>query len=46
MNIKTNLLEEYIEFVANTKKPNKKLWVCTIILVFTLIIFTIIRLFR
>ena len=46
MNIKTNLLEEYVDFVDNTKKRNKKLWICTIILVFIVIILTIIRVFR
>ena len=25
MNIKTNLIEEYVNFVDNTKKQNKKL---------------------
>ena len=43
MNIKTNLLEEFVNFVDITKKQNKKLWICTIILVFILIILTIIR---
>ena len=43
MNIKTNLLEEYVSFVDNTKKQNKNLWRCTIILVFILIILTIIQ---
>ena len=42
MNIKTNLLEEYINFVDITKKQNLKLWICTNILVFILIILTII----
>ena len=42
MNIKTNLLEEYVNFVDITKKRNKKLWICTIILVFILIILTVI----
>ena len=37
MNIKTNLLEEYINFVDITKKQNKNLWICTIILVFIVI---------
>ena len=46
MNIKTNLLEEYVNFVDNTKKRNKKLWKCTIILVFILFILTFIRVFR
>ena len=43
MNIKTNLLEEYVNFVDNTKQQNKNLWICTIILVFIVIILTIIR---
>ena len=42
MNIKTNLLEEYINFVDNTKKQNKNLCIRTIILGFILIILTII----
>ena len=42
MNIRTNLLEEYVNFVDTTKKRNKKLWICTIILVFILIILIII----
>ena len=42
MNIKANLLEEYVNFVDNTKKRNNKLWICTIILVFIVIILTII----
>ena len=46
MNIKTNSLEEYVNFVDNTKKPNKKLWICTNILVFIVIMLTIIRVFR
>ena len=44
--IETNLLEENVNFVDNTKKRNKRLWICTIILVFVLIILTIIRVFR
>ena len=43
MNIKTNLLEEYVNFVDTTKKQNKNLWICLIILVFILIILTSIR---
>ena len=46
MNIKTNLPEDYVIFVDITKKRNKKLWICTIILVFIVINFTIIRVFR
>ena len=42
MNIKTKLLEEYVNFVDTTKKRYKKLSICTIILVFILIILTII----
>ena len=38
MNIRTNLLEEYVNFVDTTKKRYKKLWIFTIILVFILII--------
>ena len=40
MNIKTKLLEEYVNFVDNTNKQNKNLWICIIILVFIVIIFT------
>ena len=40
MNIKTNLLEEYVNFVDNTKKRKKNLWICIIILLFILIILT------
>ena len=46
MNIKTNLLEEYVNFVDNTKKRNEKLWIYTIILVLILFILTSIRVFR
>ena len=46
MNIKTNLLEEYVNFVDITKKRNKKLWICSIKFVFILIIFTIIQVYR
>ena len=46
MKIKTNLLEEYVKFVDNTKKRNKKLWISTIVLVFIMIILAIIRVFR
>ena len=37
MNIKTSLIEKYVNFVDNTKKQNKKLWIFTIILVFILL---------
>ena len=46
MNIKTNLLEDYVSFVDTTKKRNKKLWICTFILVFIMIVLTLIRVFR
>ena len=46
MNIKTNLIEEYVNFVDNTKKQNKKLWIFTIILVFILLIILTIITFR
>ena len=46
MNIKTNLLENYVDFVDNTKKQNKYLRICTIILVFIVIFPTILRVFR
>ena len=46
MNIKTNLLEEYVNFVDNTKKQNKKFWICTILLVFILFFLRSIRVFR
>ena len=45
MNNKTNLIEDYVNFVDNTKRQNKNLRICTIILVFILIIHTIIRVF-
>ena len=40
MNIKTNLIEEYVNFVDNTKKQNKNLWIFTIILLIILTIIT------
>ena len=46
MNIKTNLLEDYVNFVEIAKKRNKKLWIYTSILVFIVIILTIIQVFR
>ena len=39
MNIKTNLIEEYVNFVDNAKKQNKKLWIFTIILVTIILVF-------
>ena len=46
MNIRTNLIEEYANFVDIIKKRNKKLWICTIILIFILIIPIAIQVFR
>ena len=43
MNIKTNLIENYVNFVDLTKKQKNYLGICTLILVFILIIITIIR---
>ena len=45
MNIKTNLIEEYVNFVDNTKKENKNLWIFLIIVLFIVFIL-IILLFR
>ena len=38
MNIKTNLIEEYVNFVDNTKKQNKNLWIYLIIVLFIVFI--------
>ena len=46
MNIETDLLEEYVNFVDNTNKQYKFLWLCTIIPVFVLITLTIIQVLR
>ena len=46
MNIKTNLLEDYINSVDTTKKQSKYLWICTNILVFIVTTLTILRVFR
>ena len=43
---KTNLIEEYVNFVDTTKRLYRKLWIFTIILVFILIILAIIRVFK
>ena len=43
MNIKTNLLEEYVSYVDTTKTRYKKLLIFTNILVFILILLLIIR---
>ena len=39
MNIKTNLLEEYVNFVDNTKKQNKYLKILIILFVVILYLF-------
>ena len=46
MSIETNLNEEYVNFVDTTEKQIKYLRICTLILTFTVIILTIIRVFR
>ena len=45
MNIKTNLIEEYVNFVDNTKRQNKNLWLYIILLLFIVFI-PIILLFK
>ena len=41
MNIKTNLLEEYVNFVDNTKKQNKyfKIFITLIVIIMFLFLF-------
>ena len=41
MNIKTNWIEEYVNFVDNTKKQNKNLWLYIILLLFIVFILII-----
>ena len=41
MNIETNLIEEYVNFVDNTKKQNKNLWIYIILLLFIVFILLI-----
>ena len=41
MNIKTNLIEENVNFVENTKRQNKKLWLYIILLLFIVFILII-----
>ena len=41
MNIKTNLIHEYVNFVDNTKKQNKNLWIYIIMLMFIVFILII-----
>ena len=45
MNIKLNLIEEYVNFVDITKKQNKNLWIY-LILLFFIVFILIILLFR
>ena len=40
--MKTNLLEEYVNYVDNTKKQNKNLWIYLIIVLFIVFILIII----
>ena len=46
MNIKTNLIEEYVNFVDTTKRRYKNLWIFTIILIFILLIILAVITFR
>ena len=46
MNVKTILLEDYVNFVHITNKQNKYLRICISIVVFIVIILTIILVFR
>ena len=46
MNIKTNLLEEYINFVDNTKKQNKYFKIVLIFFVVILCLFLFFVLFK
>ena len=41
MNIKTNLIHEYVNFFDNTKKQNKNLWIYIIMLLFIVFILII-----
>ena len=41
MNIETNLIHEYVNFVDNTKKQNKNLWIYIIMLIFIVCILII-----
>ena len=44
MNIKTNLIHEYVNFVDVTKKQNKNLWMYIIMLIFIVFILIILLL--
>ena len=41
MNIKTNLIHGYVNFVDNIKKQNKNLWIYIIMLIFIVFILII-----
>ena len=45
MNIKTNLIEEYVNFVDSTKKQSKNLWIYLIKVLFIVFILVIIKIF-
>ena len=45
MNIRTNIFEEYVNFVDNTNKQNKNLWIYLIIVLFIVFILVIIVIF-
>ena len=45
MNIQTNLIEEYVNFVDSTKKRNENLWSYIIMLIFIVFILIIIIIF-
>ena len=45
MNIKTNLLEEYVNFVDNTKKPNRYFKISIVLFLFILSLFLFFVLF-
>ena len=45
MNIKTNLIEEYVNFVDSTNERNKNLWIYIILLLFIVFILIIIIIF-
>ena len=45
MNIKMNLIEEYVNFVDSTNKRNKNLWIYIILVLFIVFILIFIILF-
>ena len=46
MKIKTNLIHEYVNFVDNTKKRNKNLWIYINMLIFAVFILIMLLLFK